>query len=991
MNKFRLSVSVLLILFMNFYFVYGFGKNNVRVKNFKYNICSTKHFDIYYYDECKNILSFVIDSLENAYDDITKKMGVEIKQKIPFFLYIGHNDFEQNNVVYVGEATGGVTEAFKSRFTIPYLGSKSYFNSVVRHEFTHVCQFAILFAGWWKTPSLMKSIIYPHWLLEGLAVYSESNFDTTEQDVLLRDTVIKSSDTGTQSKNDLISITHLHNFNHLKPHQVELAYNESGALIAYLVDEYGWDKVMEILRLYKNRFDATSVLKDTIGIDPFTLDRKFQESIKEHYTLSISSNETLDEPEKYGKKITKSEIYNVFNSNPRFLPDDTKIVYITDKRGFYELIMQEINSGNTISLVNENNFDEIETINSGGGLSVTSDGRYIVFVGEKSKKDYLYIYDLSINKLKRIKTPLEIIFSATVSPDGKKIFFSGMDDCIVYIYSIDIDGKNPVKLIEASNFISGIAVSSDNKFLVYSQETESDTEPMVFKRDLMYYDIDKSSATKLLDIPGGKFQPSLSPDNKTVIFVLGADLFTVDIGTNSVKRLTKSICGCFNPTFSNDGKKIAFASFRNGEKHIYIGEQDNFINEYDIKKSTEPENYETKETTGTEHSNPVNNKPENKKSVTESEKNKFISETRPYRLNFSTDLFFPFLYWSSLEGTDIMMYWQLSDLTGNHTVYLGAEYIQNRLIKYETLDYVFAYIYKGLRPDLFIAASKRNKYEGTGFYVPERINLIGCIYPLSRYNRIELALESKEEMGFIGITDFLNVRSLAVDINKKEDFVLANFIRDTTTGKYLETTSGSRLGIFSQFAINSFGTDVIYQNIIFHIHNFIPLKNEQTIASRIIFGKSIGKDRGIFDAIGYDRVRMSGTNIQNRYGTDIILTNFEWRFPISKDLNYYMWYFFPDFFFKSFYGILFLDTGLVWIDESKKNFLLTEYSNDYIYDGLKGTSNKPELNNLLYCFGISFRFNTFVLQSYTLSMNFSWAYSPVNRQIGYHFFIGYLF
>lgn len=304
--KYFVFSFILLIFHCNNLF--GFGQNRVATKDIRYEICSTEHFDIYYYDEGRAILPFVVDVLEITYKDITSTMNFDIPEKIPFFLYVSHNDFEQTNIVPIGEGTGGVTEAYKYRFTVPHLGPKEWLEDVIRHEFTHVVEFNVLYSGFWKSIRLTKSMFYPNWLMEGYAVYNQKDFDKAEQDMYLRDAVIlppstagdkESNPESEETKDRLLPIDYLHSFNHVQPGQVMLAYKESGALINFLDEEYGIDKVNEILKLYREKFEANSLLKETIGLDMESLDKRFREWVREKYSFGA---EELKEPETYGKK-----------------------------------------------------------------------------------------------------------------------------------------------------------------------------------------------------------------------------------------------------------------------------------------------------------------------------------------------------------------------------------------------------------------------------------------------------------------------------------------------------------------------------------------------------------------------------------------------------------------------------------------------------------------------------------------------------------------
>jgi hypothetical protein len=226
------------------------------------------HFDIYYYGAAgQKLLPYVEQYLNEGYERVTRTLPNPLKDNSPFFLYNTHNDFEQNNIASAGEGTGGVTEAFKNRCLVAHMGSQRYLEHVVAHEYSHEVEFEYFFGGFWRSLRLLKFVFYPNWLMEGLAEYSSGDLDATTREMYLRD----AATTG-----NLLPLEQLYNFNHVLPHQVTLAYKESEAFITYLVDEYGKDKLPQILTAFEDRFDASAVLFEVVKTDLYTLDRKFR-------------------------------------------------------------------------------------------------------------------------------------------------------------------------------------------------------------------------------------------------------------------------------------------------------------------------------------------------------------------------------------------------------------------------------------------------------------------------------------------------------------------------------------------------------------------------------------------------------------------------------------------------------------------------------------------------------------------------------------------
>src|ERR1044071_1504343 len=168
------------ILFLSTSFLsplHAFLNNNVRVDKFEWLHVQTEHFDIYYYKKEEALVPRMAYYLEQAWNEVGDKLNFKVQGRTPFFFYSDHNQFEQTNVVPIGEGTGGVTEAFKNRLLIFNDGSQAWLKHVIPHEFTHVVQFNVLYGGWWKSVRLLKSPFYPLWFMEGMAEYGGGAID----------------------------------------------------------------------------------------------------------------------------------------------------------------------------------------------------------------------------------------------------------------------------------------------------------------------------------------------------------------------------------------------------------------------------------------------------------------------------------------------------------------------------------------------------------------------------------------------------------------------------------------------------------------------------------------------------------------------------------------------------------------------------------------------------------------------------------------------
>lgn len=925
-----------LILFFIFYIshymssLFALGNNKVIVDKFRWQISETAHFQIYHYKESEPILPLVAHHLEKAYAQVTRDFDFEPREKTPFFFYLTHNEFEQTNVVDVDEGTGGVAEAFKNRFLIPYSGSEKELEHVLTHEFTHILTFNILYgSGFWKSLRLLKTPLYPLWLMEGIAEYEGGKNDATTREMYLRDATLNKR---------LVPLTQLHSFNHLKPHQVVLAYKESESVLHFIAEEYGEEKVPELFFEFLDKYDISLVLMK-VGLDLITLDKKWQEYLEDKYEKESSERK---DPEFYGQKLTTTPVsghlYD-FNTNPVWSPDGKKIAFFSDRNGETELYLMDKDGRNLKILVGLKDLKKIDLVHysytfylGGKDLSFSADGRYLVFAGEKNQRDYLYLYDLKKDKFKKIRINLNTLSQPSFSPDGKKIVFVGMKGGINNLFLYDLEKKEVRQLNDDPNDERAPTFSpadSAGKWIVFSREENREY-------NLALLNTETKEIVPLTDMSGDEIMPSFSPDGKKVIFAADPDgvydLYLVDLETKEIKRLTKIKGGIFTPQFSPDGKELLFAAFSKGEINIYRGKIENFIPPAEEVKSEKIEQVRA-----------------------EKEGKVGLLAAYPYRFRASTDLFLPAFMFSTYGGF-ISTYWQISEYLGSHQLNTAFTYSEPGTI----LEYETTYSYRQWRPQFTFGLL------GLGYTSEENVRkeangyALQVSYPLDRFNRIETG-------GAIwGIKES--------DTGERLNYGNISFIRDTLEGKYLEPRFGSLVNLSYFKGGKIFAGDYEFEKYILYYQKVFPCLGFKSRFHSIAFrgllagisGPDIYKDliqgQKIFGDLwpkyllrGYDDLR----------GENLSLVTIEFRFPIFADINYHFWYIVPDLFFKYLGGVIFTDIGYSWKEwESLKNL---------------------EWKDLKNSVGIGLRLNLFILQTYPLTLGLDWAKSTEGEK--WHFYI----
>ncbi len=899
----------------------SFGKNKVIVDQHTWYIAETEHFQIYHYPEERNLIPKVSKLLEEAYEKVTGDLNFSIPEKTPFFLYLTHNHFEQNNIADTGEGVGGFSEPYKNRFVIPITGSDKEFEHVVTHEFTHIAVFNIWYSGFWKSANLMRFIFYPLWVIEGLSEHESTEWETYDH-MVVRDAAISGT---------IIPLDKLHSFNHLRSHQVYLAYQEGHSAISFLAEEYGEDKLPKLFKSFRESMDPNRVFLQTIDTDLYGFDKKWQKYVKEKYE---SETQGKQEAEIYGKKLTENA---EFNTNPVFSPDGMRMAFISDRNGYSDLFVMNVDGTSQETILKSRIGRSIDVIHSQGhALSWSADGEKIAFIGEKKEKDYLYIINLRKGKLKKIRLPLEVLKSPCFSHKGDRIVFVGMEGGINDLYSVDANGKNLVRLTSGEFDEDYPIFAPDDKKIVYVSEREK-------QKDLFLFDLETSAITRLTSTPSDEIDPSWSPDGNSIIYIGDYEgiynLYRMDISYSSeeigadnlesdIFQLTNVKVGIFTPEISPDGRHLLFSSYRFGEMNIHYGEfplEGLFTKKLrggeEIRISMAEPPAEPAEPVISPYPSPV-------------------SKIRPYRFKPSTDLIFPFLFYSTTEGLYTAGYWQASDMLGNHGMTVYVEYAS----EYDWLTYQGAYIYQGWRPFLgFFAYGKmRRKSEDQNNETIRNTKFVeGMVvgYPFDRFRRMELELITEGKREWNGDT-----------LATRENAVALSLIRDTTQGKILDIMSGSRANFTVYQAFKSLGGDFDYTSYFLDGRKYFKLSERNILAFRFLGALSQGKDREDFSLGGDTRLRGLSKDVSS--GSRLALINAELRFMLFPEINWRLRLLWPDIYLKSLQLALFTDTGAAW-DEPEEIRTISDLKNTI---------------------GIGLRINTFLLQTFpfTLRLDYGW-------------------
>ncbi len=582
MNKTALWSLVLLALVCTFSEAQEtyFGKNKVRYKDFDWDYIQTRHFDVHFYEDAYPTARFAAAVLESAYVEINHELDYLIQRRVPVFVYNSHNDFQQTNIIssLIPEGVGGFTEAFKNRIVIPFTGSYEDFRHVLHHELTHAVIYDMLYGNALSSLiSRQRLFDLPLWFAEGYAEYSSRHGWDYFTDMYVRDATIN---------NYLAYPRNLDGF---------LAYKQGQAMVKFIAEKYGEEKLGAILRKGKVHLTMNRALKEAIGIDEKELWEEFSKEMKRRYWPEIAVRKEVAE---VARQLTHArEDGSYFNEKPEFSPDGGRLAIFTDKSDYTEIVLISADDGKVIDrLVKGERSADLESLHwYVSGISFSPDGRSLVFVAKSGGKDAIMFFDLSRKKVyKKRELDFYNILSPAWSPDGKKIAFSALKghkrDLFVYFIESDsfeqltddrYDDTDPSWLPNSNQLVFASDRPHPGNPIVDISDNAYVSEGAYMPGDLNYgyYNLFRIELLDLevtpLDVgPGANMSPAVSPDGEKVAFISdrnGIDnIYIGYLDSVAYYAVTDVLTGVSWVSWSPDGQKIAFSAFNKGGFDVFV-------------------------------------------------------------------------------------------------------------------------------------------------------------------------------------------------------------------------------------------------------------------------------------------------------------------------------------------------------------------------------------------------------------------------------------
>lgn len=552
---------------------FSYGKNRVQYEEFEWRFLQTKHFDVYYYDS-KNykLAEFASMSVESAYKQLKDDFDHELSDRISVIIYDSHNDFSQTNVVSLptsAEGIGGVTDKFKNRMTIPFDGDYDDFRRTIHHELVHAVFNDMFYGG--SVNSIIQNniqLIFPLWFEEGLAEYTALGWDTNT-DMYIRDAVIN---------NYLPPIQYLSGY---------YSYRGGQSLWNYIVEEYGREKIAEILQSIKTSRSVEYGLRNSLGMNLSELSKAWTEALKKRYYPEVAERQRADA---IATLLTKRGSFGTYNTSASISPQGDKVATITNSRGYFDVVVVSTINGKKLKTLikGEDNpdFEELNILDP--NITWSPDGRNVALSTKTKGGDDIAIINYDTGAVRKIKFPkIDAIGSVDWSPDGTKLAFDGNIGPFQDIFVYDLQTQK-VENITKDIFSDREPVWAEDSQSIYFVSDRGNKTQLattiesyklfdgsgMYQSDIYKVKIGDNVAVNITDTPKwNEFQP-VTTRNGRLLFISDENgiqnIKELNLKTRTSSFITDLQSGVLQISTSDDGSRLAFNAINSGYIDVFL-------------------------------------------------------------------------------------------------------------------------------------------------------------------------------------------------------------------------------------------------------------------------------------------------------------------------------------------------------------------------------------------------------------------------------------
>ena len=223
---------------------------------------------LFWYEGGDSFARELMDTCEEGLARLTQDIGTYPERPIKIYIYASTNDL-QGAMIFPHEWSGGVAFTEFSTIAIGISPAKlDWGKRALVHELTHLVVHQATFSPYGQLPL---------WLDEGLAMYNEGELDPVFHSYL-EEAILE---------DELISVRSLCSPFSAYSEKARLSYAQSYSLVEYLLDNYGQDRMLDLLTLLKQGSTYDEALIEVYGFDIDGLDARWRATLTSHTVIAV--------------------------------------------------------------------------------------------------------------------------------------------------------------------------------------------------------------------------------------------------------------------------------------------------------------------------------------------------------------------------------------------------------------------------------------------------------------------------------------------------------------------------------------------------------------------------------------------------------------------------------------------------------------------------------------------------------------------------------
>lgn len=456
-----------------------------------------------------------------------------------------------------------------------------WLDTLITHEYTHILHLDKVAGGPGKLRNifgrhylLFPNVFQPVWLIEGLAVYHETDLE-------------KNIGRGQSSLFQMMMRMEV--ASGIKPvSQVNLPirswpmgtsfYLYGVHFYQFIEDRYGKHVIEQLVENYSHNiipFMINTNTEDVLNKDVEALWQEFSEWLEEKYKTQIDNIENQGLIE--GKAITEN---GYFTGAVQVLADGSAY-YVRNGAFNYPALML---------LDEKGKHHEVAELHSGARIDVHKDAGVLIAQPEYCE-EYNQYYDLYIIKPgedeARAITSCGRYRSAAWSPDGEKIVAVHTDKSISQLQILNKQGKKLSTIWQGKDneVIGQPDWSPDGRYIVAAIIRESESW------NIEQYDLHTQEWKKITSDEHVNVQPRYSEDNSSIIFSSDRtgvyNIYQYDLRKENIQQLTRVKSGAFSPSMNHENGSLYYVGYgANGTDIMVLDNVNQFSTDVEKPQST---------------------------------------------------------------------------------------------------------------------------------------------------------------------------------------------------------------------------------------------------------------------------------------------------------------------------------------------------------------------------------------------------------------------